>query len=289
MPTASRSPFLLTLILVAFLHSLGQGVPETKSGLGPRPVRDVILQWEKEYGWVITYEDPRLVYSGDVEDITKRVRRDVMPGESIDPSKRILSARERRISVAYTAPNSPSDKTAQLEAAKRLADASATDGGNTFVVSQSTTRLHVLPGLVRDSDGQLQPSQPLLSTVISLPAGDRDGIAFLHQMCDALTTATGYRVFVGTIPTNDMAQFHTKAGYEGLPAGQILEDFLDSMPDGNGYTWALLFQKDYALNIHRVGVGNHLRQPASGAPVNHRPRVEEMHSPDGTKTVYIHR
>jgi len=262
--------------------------PETTTVVGPRPVREVILEWEKQYGWVITYEDPRFEYANDLEDVTDKVRRDLKPGEPIDPSKRIIGAREQHLSVSYTAPKIPNDTMARFQAANRLVDAFAQTAGNTFSVQQSDTRVHILPGLVKDASGQLQPSRPILDTVISVAARDRNGIELLRAVCDALTGATGHTILVGTIPTNAMAQFRTSVGYENLPARQVLEEFLDKMPNGDRYTWALLFQKDYALNIHWVKALDHPTEalPRVYSPPSRNKFVEE-HSADGTKTVYI--
>lgn len=283
-------PFRSYLCLHAVLLvscSLQAQTPKTTSVVGPRPVRDVILQWEKQYGWVITYEDPRFEYASDLEDVTEKVRRDLRPGEPIDPNKRIIVARERQLSVAYKAPKTAYDTTAQLEAAKQLVNAFAKSAGNTFLVSQSGTRVHVLPGLIRDASGQLQSSRPILGTVISLPSQDRDGVGFLHAFCDALASATGRAIFVGTIPSNSLAQFHTETGYENLPARQILEDFLNRMPNGQRYTWALLFQKDYALNIHWV---RDLNQPFQTPPKADTARskfIDERSSGNGAKAVSV--
>jgi hypothetical protein len=226
---------------------------EVISVVGPRPVRDVILQWEKRYGWVITYEDPRFEFTDDLEDVTLRVRKDLKPGEPVDPSKRIIGARERQLSVSYQVPEGANDAGARLEAANQLVKAFAQGAGNTLFVSESGTRAHISPGLIRDVNGKLQHSHPILDTIISVPAQNRNGGEFLHALCDALTSATGYTVFLGLIPGNDMHQFRTNLGYENVPARQALENFLNSMPSGTRYTWALLFQKDYALNIHWVG------------------------------------
>lgn len=191
--------------------------------------------------------------------------------------------------MTYFVPTTANDATEKVKAVKQLISAFAQDTGTTLLVSQSATRVHVSPGMVRDASGQLQLSRPILDTIISIPSQDRDGIEFLHALCGALTEATSYIVFVGTTPINAMAQFHTKVGYENVSARQALEDFLNSMPNGKRYTWALLFQKDYALNIHWVRDLNQrteTRSSASSAP--HR-KFDVMHSPDGTKTVYIAR
>jgi hypothetical protein len=288
MHSSAKFACINIVLLVCCSWANGQK-PEKVSVLSPRPVRDVVLQWEKQYGWVITYEDPRFEYATDLEDVTEKVRRDLKPGEAIEPSKRIIGAHEQQLSVTYNAPKTANDAAARLQAANQLVDAFAKIAGNTFSVQQTDTRIHLLPGLVRDSSGQLQPSRPILDTVISVPAQDRNGTEFLHALCETLTGATAHSIFVGTIPFNSMTQFRTNAGYENLPARQILEDFLNRMPNGERYTWALLFQKDYALNIHLV---RDISKPVEASPrTSSSPRkFDEMHSAvEGTKTVYVRR
>lgn len=278
---------LYIFLLLVTTASFGQA-EATTSVMGARPVRDVILQWEEQYGWVIPYEDPRFVYSGDLEDVTEKVRRDLKPGEAIDPEKRIVVSRERQLSVSYKAPTKPTDQTAMFEAVKQLANAYSKAAGTTFIVSQSESRVRIAPGLVRDTEGHLQPSQPVLDTVISIPAKERNGVEFLHALCDTLATATGFNVFVGTTPVNSLVGFRTQVEYRNVPAWRALEDFLDQMPGGGKrYTWALLYQKDYALNIHWVNDPNQASQVRNKRSTPHQQRVDEIHS-EG-KTIYIAR
>ena len=288
MRSSVRSLLLPIALLICCSWLQGQTL-KTTSVTGPRPLQDVILQWEKLYGWVITYEDPRFEYANDVEDVTTKVRKDLTPGEPIDPSKRIIGARERQLSVTYNVPQSAKDSTARLESTKQLVTAYANDTGTTFNIERSENRLHVLPGLVRDAAGELQLSKPIMDTVITMPAQDRDGIEFMHALCDALTSATAHKVFIGMMPFNAMAQFHIKTGYENLPARRILEDFLNKMPRGERYTWALLFQKDYALNIHWV---KDPYEPAEAFPPKESSAarskfIEERTQTNGTTTVRV--
>ena len=240
------------LVLVCFASAQSSGEPKVATTVGPRPVEDVILQWEKLYGWNIAYEDPRFEYADDLEDVTVKVRKDLVPGEPIDPNKRIIGARERQLSVTYFKPTGVDDAAAELEASKRLVDAFAKISGNTFLVSRSDGRVHIVPDQIRDESGHLQHNEPMMNTLISVPPQPRTGGELLSAICDALSSGTGHSVGVGTIPGNAMVQFHTEAGYENRTAQEVLDDFLNKMPNGTHYSWALLFQKDYALNIHMV-------------------------------------
>jgi hypothetical protein len=275
----------LCLVLIGPSWLLAQ-TPTQTSVVGPRPVMDVILQWERQYGWVVTYEDPRFEYAGDLEDVTTKVRKDLKPGEPIEPDKRIVGARERQLSVTYTPPQTPRNTTASYKAVSLLASAYAKGTGNTFEIRQSDTRIHLLPGMARDALGDLKPSRPVMDTIITIPAQDRSGIEFMHAFCDTLSSDAGHKIFVGMMPSNSLAQFRTKGGYENLSAREILEKFLNQMPKGDRYTWALLFQKDYALNIHYVADLN--RSLAVPPVVPHdtaRRKVVVKQQPDGTVTV----
>ena len=75
----------MTSILLIVLWFVGQAFPApaqqqnetaTISVTDPRPLARAIETLEAHYGWVITYEDPRFVFPGDIEDVTLSVRRD---------------------------------------------------------------------------------------------------------------------------------------------------------------------------------------------------------------------
>src|SRR6266850_1436693 len=61
------------------------GRRETLTVNSGRPVAEAAWELEKKYGWVITYEDPIYVNSGEIVDVTTQVRRDLdhyKPGEA---------------------------------------------------------------------------------------------------------------------------------------------------------------------------------------------------------------
>src|SRR5690242_18095603 len=77
---------LFILVISAARGRNSQGVSEIKLTVeDPRPVAKAIETLEGEYGWVITYEDPRYVHDSEVADVTLKVRRDLdqfKPGEA---------------------------------------------------------------------------------------------------------------------------------------------------------------------------------------------------------------
>src|SRR5215469_10403415 len=66
----------------------------------PRPLAKAIEVLEGRYGWVITYEDPRYVYSSEIKDVTLSVRRDLdrfKPGQA----PRVLIPKGGRLAFDY--------------------------------------------------------------------------------------------------------------------------------------------------------------------------------------------
>jgi len=244
-----------TVLLLSFCYGvLAEQKQDTISVRGARPVSDAAIELGKRYNWVIAYEDPQYEYAGDIEDATQRVRKDIKPGEQVEDSKRVILPRVKELSVTFPQPSTPNDITAELQVTKSLVDAYERKEGTTFEVRRTPNRVEIVPAMFRRASGELQPAKPLLDTLIRMSPDDRNGATFLRVLCEELQGQTGVKVFPGMFPQNAFAQYHTKAEYENISARQVLTEFLDGMPHGNRYTWALLFQPryGYALNIRAV-------------------------------------
>jgi hypothetical protein len=242
--------------ILILLHSvvLAQAKQETLSFTSPRPIRDAIVQYEKEYGWIVTYEDPRLEFSGDMDDLTQRAR---LLGKKIDSEKPFRIPRTRTLSVTYERPTDAGDGAMQLRAVQRLLDAYGRIDGSTFELRRSTGRLHIVPGLARDAAGRLQRSSVILDTPIRIAGAPRDGMQFLAAFCEQLSNAAGTQVKIGTVPLNSLFRYQTKTGFRDSTAREILEKFLNGMPNGQRYSWRLLYGESpsgfgYVLNVNWV-------------------------------------
>lgn len=64
----------------------------TEQVSGPRPVASALFALSMQHGYVISYEDPMFVYSGDLEDVTNQVRRDLDQYEQ-GKAPRVISSR----------------------------------------------------------------------------------------------------------------------------------------------------------------------------------------------------
>ncbi len=252
-----------------------------------RPVSDAIIQLGQRYGWVISYEDPRYEYAGDTEDVTRSVRKDFKPGDEIDDTKRVVVPKVKKITLTFASPSDKQDPESTARVTQLLVDSYRRSDGSTFEVRSIGGRLAIVPIVFRVASGDLQPTTPLLDTVISIPPQERNGAEFLKELCNTLQAQTGVGVMLGMFPQNTFAQYHSKDGHENMPARQILAAFLDGMPNGHRYAWALLFQQGYALNIRWV------RDPGKQSLPARRPtpqrHMEEKVSSDKTRVIYIER
>src|SRR5262245_27189861 len=193
----------------------------------PRPLAAAIEVLEARYGSVITYEDPRYVYSGDIKDVTLSVRRDLdkyKPGEA----PKVLIPKGGTLTFEYDVlsdTNLPDDGQTVVQ---ELLDAYAASGNaGRFRLESTGKMLHVIPREINNSDGQLMPQDSILDTKISLTAGERTEMQRLEAICSAITEATKIPVWVGTVPTNLLLQHRDSEGAAQQKARDVLVNLLE--------------------------------------------------------------
>src|SRR5687768_5365392 len=79
-PCSRRNPRGTPLLAgVAVCAFAAAAQPETRDVIvdDPRPVPAALQELATRHGRVVTYEDPRYLYSGDIKDVTREVRRDL--------------------------------------------------------------------------------------------------------------------------------------------------------------------------------------------------------------------
>jgi hypothetical protein len=269
MRIAAAISALLLLLLTAV--AVGVTKQETLSLISPRPIRDAIVEYEKEYRWVITYEEPRFEFPADMEDLARKAR---LMGKAIDANKTFRIPRTRTLSITYDRPVDADNATTRLQTVHKLLDAYSQSDGDSYELRQSASRLHIVPGQVKDISGRLQHATLILDTPISLVQEPRNGMQFLEEFCDQLSSnGAGTHVMMGTVPMNALFRHKTNVGFENLSAREALERFLDSMPYGARYSWRLLYGElptglGYVLNINWVPE----IKPVTPSPVE-KPRI----------------
>ena len=220
-----------------------------------RPLAKAIVVLEAQYGWIITYEDPRYVYADDVDDVTEKVRRDLDKYPKGEAPK-VLVPKGGELSFEYdvlSQTNLPRDPGAVVQ---RLLAAQAASGlSGTFRMEKRDEFIHVIPTAIKGRLGKLMPHKSVLDAVITLPAKERTGLQTLEALCSAVSKATQMRVVVGAVPFGLFLQHKDQQGVAGQKAREFLVQLLESIAKGKKLSWQLLYDpgmKIYALNIHVV-------------------------------------
>jgi hypothetical protein len=253
--------FALTgLFIVAITTARGHGAQAVNkiklSVEDPRPVAEAILKLEDQYGWVITYEDPRYVHESEVIDVARKIRRDLdkfKPGEAVPP---VFIPRGGLLEFTYdVAPNTelPTDPARVVQS---LLDAQAANShGGRFRLEKRGKIMHVIPTAIKNSEGRLVPQNSVLDTIISLPPGERTVLQKLESICAVISRTTGIPIKLGTIPDNWFSRSQANRGVMGQKARDVLINMFATMDYGTNLSWRLFYgpgTKNYALNIHLV-------------------------------------
>jgi hypothetical protein len=133
---------------------------------------------------VITYEDPILMWKGDVTQSSG--------SSTISPKSRTFS-----IPDELNADQLP-ELTMELLQKTLGAYHRGTDGPR-FRVFSSGMGFHIVPTEVRDSTGGLVSISPLLDTSIIVPIESRAPSGHFRAICDALAQASGIKIIAGAM------------------------------------------------------------------------------------------
>jgi hypothetical protein len=237
------------------LWFVGQAVPapaqrqnETAiSVTDPRPLARAIETLEARYGWVITYEDPRFVFPGDIEDVTLSVRRD---GRT---APKVLIPRGGEFNFQYpTARGAAPNESRLLQ--QLLNEYHLTGHPGVFRLAQTDGVFHVIPHESRNSEGRFVTLASLLDARISIPEGDRSAFGMLGLISEAVSKSAAATLTVGTVPLNVMMQTRVQGGANNESARTVLLRTLAA--SNQKLSWKLLCgpgeTPECALNIHVV-------------------------------------
>jgi hypothetical protein len=249
---------LLILVIFAARARGSQGMSQIKLSVDdPRPVAKAIEMLEEKYGWVITYEDPRYVHESEIADVALKVRRDLdkyKPGE-VPPVLVPKGGALEFTSDVVPGTNLPAYPARVVQ---QLLDAQAArDNGGRFRLETSGQIMHVIPTMIKNSEGSLVPQESVLDAIIFLPAEERTGEEKLESVCAAIGRATNIPVVIGTIPTNWFFRHIDQQGAVREKARDVLVNMFETMTRDSEtkLSWRLFYgpgTKRYALNIHMV-------------------------------------
>jgi hypothetical protein len=223
-----------------------------------RPVAKAIDILEDRYGWIMTYEDPRYSYSGDVTDVTMSVRRDLdkyKPGEApkvLVPKKGTLTFEYNILTDSYL----PSDPLMVLQ--ELLTAQAASPNAGRFRVEKIGRIMHVIPTEIRDTEGKLISQESVMDATISLAAGEDTYLQRVKDICVAVEKATKQQILISGINSAFFFQHKDQQQINRQKARDALSNLLETLGNETSWSWQLLYDpgvKWYVLNIGRVRKG----------------------------------
>jgi hypothetical protein len=219
-----------------------------------RPISTLINQIRKGERISITYEDPRYSNRADLEDVTAKVSKAPEPEKQY--GRRIIVPKGHAITFVY-APSDLRNRDAAKRTIERMLQEYASAGGPVFTVTQDEVRLHVIPSEVSDSNGTRVRQGSIMDTLISVPAGQRDGGDLLQAICNDIQKETGYKVGIGpSVPGNYLARYKTGQGVPKETARAAIADLLDQASVTGIFDWDWYYgpsEKSYMLNFSYAG------------------------------------
>ena len=187
----------------------------------PRPLWMALNSLEREYGWVIDYEDP--IYDTARESATVHNAQ----WEAIHPGTMSRVPAGGTFTTSYSEDSnnriSPASRAPILKQLVR--DYNASNNPGRFEVHQDAKGRVSIVGFSKYS-GANQTS--ILDAVITLPAGVKDTLTALNEFTTVLSQTTKIPVVLGTIPWTLLSQAHVNISSNPGPARAILTDIADS-------------------------------------------------------------
>lgn len=235
-----------------------------------RTVLRAILALERNYGYVITYEEPKYVYAGDLKDITG-LRRDLNRYPQ-GKAPKVLIPLGGRLQLPLPRSSRLSDSE-MYDLLKQLVDEwnDSNQGGAHFAVQENDAIFHIVPTEVRDISGNWQPVQSALAVSISLPKEPRTERQTFEAICGAVSAKAGIRLY--SLPNGGLILGPPRIteyalGANDEQASNVLLRAFKAM--GITRSWYLLYDPTthaYYMNINAVpGVAAAAPSAAKPAP-----------------------
>jgi len=244
-----------------------------------RPVARAAQILTDAFGDLITYEDPRYAYAGDLEDYTDRVRKDLdrFPKGT---APRVIGPRSGLLKVKTS-----SKKLDEILAEVIEAQSSRGSGGR-FRVERAGEVFHVIPTHSRDRNGNWVAQPSVLDVRISIPEGEWPAYELVDEIRRATASAARVTMTMGTNDLRPSLMSETATGevmeprkyqFEATnePARSVLMRALTTISVDRGrMTWMLYFGNEATENTYVLNF-----VPMKEAPPFIRPAVEPISHP----------
>lgn len=233
--------FASSVVALALGTELSVAADQAGPGDDPRVVRRIVAAAEDAFQIPITFEEPAILWDGDLEDQTKRV----------GARRRSISPKSERMPILEPVQRG-TDPGAYLN---RAVSAYSTSGGRArYEVRREHGILHVVPTAARSGPGQWKATVPILDAQVVMPSGPMTGLEALDHLVEQISISTGARVVVGVIPVNVLRRLPMPESPPHVESGRaVLARLLGAT--GQPFRWSLLYgpeQKSFGLSITPV-------------------------------------
>lgn len=213
----------------------------------PRPVALAVRQVEKEFGYVVTYEDTVYRFPGDIVDVSKQMPRR-------DPSKGPYPGMRGGTLVFRHSPRAPTLAGRVEEVLEEIIARSrrAANIGD-FRVETAANGYHVVPVQAKNHKGVEEPYESPLESRITMESRDESAAGMIRRFLDVVSQASGQPVEEGLMPGR-LRTMRVTVDARNDKARDVLWRALQSI--NPGLSWQLLCGPDgpCALNIHPISL-----------------------------------
>lgn len=209
-----------------------------------RPLAQALTALSEEYAWAVDFEDPPYYSKYDLVDDTDAKWRAAHP-----TAKGVTAISGASFQSQFpenpNAASSPEQEEHILNTVVSDYNASA-NPGRFRVVNEGEGRFAIVGISVKGDNGQDQPVNPILDTLISVPTDTRDAYTTIETILNALTVKSGTKVAPFTVPTNALAHSQVTVGGQNIPARVLLLQTLSAAK--LKLYWRLYY--DHDVNIY---------------------------------------
>lgn len=213
----------------------------------PTPLFQAVDGIRQEYGWQVNWEEaPCYSHFDVVDDTSPRWR-------AAHPDAQGVTRKAGGFFVStFPEPKTEEGGTKEVTLRKVVEDYNATGNPGKYDLRAGPGEQFTVVGAeIRDDSGRLQKVTPVLDTPISVNAQKRSATDTLEAILQALSSASGKRVILMSLPNNLFRDTQVIVGGHDVTARELLHALFHDMPRSLQYD--LGFDPDhssvYILNI----------------------------------------
>lgn len=245
-------------------HFLDHATIEQKGGNvavlanDPRPLDQALKAIREQYGWLVDYEDPPYGPHDLVDDTDPRWR-----AEHPDAKGVTRVAGGIFTTDFQSGGDSPPDQERVLN--QVVTDYAKSGNPGVFILKKESANRYAVVGVgTRDGNGNTTQGSSILDNQIVLPLQERTVGDALQLILGAVSATSGYKVVLGSAPTNLILQTNVKLGGGQRSARELLAELATTTRFP--MVWRLLYDADvgwYFMNLEigeeRSGDGDQLK------------------------------